>query len=76
MFERSFSELLNSLQIESPYILIIGDINFDMRKDNTLSNLCNTYDLQNLVAQPVAKGHSHPLLMLFCRRNPSVSNTL
>ena len=64
MFERSFSELLNSLQIELPHILIIGDINFDMSKDNTWSNLCNTYDLQNLVcgsicskgAQPTALG--------------------
>ena len=52
VFERSFSELLNSLQIETPHILIIGDINFDMNKENTLSNLCNTYDLQNLVSGP------------------------
>ena len=32
VFERSFNELLNSLQTESPHILIIGDINFDMSK--------------------------------------------
>ena len=76
VFERSFSELLNSLQIESPHILIIGDINFDMRKDNTLSNLCNTYDLQNLVCGPTCSKGAQPTSMLFCRRNPSVSNTL
>ena len=52
VFERSFNELLNSLQTESPHILIIGDINFDMSKENTLSNLCNTYDLKNLVCGP------------------------
>ena len=49
VFEKSFSELLNSLQIESPHILIIGDVNFDMSNENTLSNLCNTFDLRNLV---------------------------
>ena len=52
VFERSFSELLNSLQIESSHILIIGDINFDMTKENTLSNICSTYDLKNLVCGP------------------------
>ena len=77
VFERSFSELLNSLQIESPHILIIGDINFDMNKENTLSNLCNTYDLKNLVSGPTCnKGANQPLLMLFFRRNQNVSNTL
>ena len=52
VFEKSFSELLNSLQIESSHILIIGDINFDMTKENTLSNICGTYDLKNHVCGP------------------------
>ena len=45
VFERSFSELLNSLQIESPYILIIWDINFDMSEENILSNICSMSQL-------------------------------
>ena len=58
VFERSFSELLNSLQIESSHILTIGDINFDMTK---LSNICSTYDLKTLyVAQRVTKGQNQP----------------
>ena len=52
VFEKSFSELLNSLQIESPNIMIIGDIKFAMSNENTLSNLCNTFDLRNLVNGP------------------------
>ena len=41
VFEKSFSELLTSLQID-----------FDMNNENTLSNLCNTFDLRNLVNGP------------------------
>ena len=78
VFERSFSELLNYLQIESPHILIIGDINFDMNKEKVLYQ---TYAIRMiwktlLVAQRVTKGQSQPLLMLFFRRNQNVSNTL
>ena len=52
VFERSFSEFLNSLQFESSHIWIIGDINFDMSKDNASSNLCNTCGLQNVACCP------------------------
>ena len=77
VFERSFNELLNSLQTESPHILIIEDINFDMSKENTLSNLCNTMISKTLyVAKHVTRGQNQPLLMSLCRRNQNVSNTI
>ena len=74
VFERSFSELLNSLQIESSHILIIRDIDFDMSEENTLSNICSMCDLKNLECG--TKGQNQPLLVLFCYRNQNVSNTL
>ena len=71
VFERSFSELLNSLQIESPHIFIIGDINFDMSKENTLSNLCTTYDLKNLVCGPTySKGAKSTALDVILSSEP------
>ena len=71
VFERSFSELLNSLQIESPHIFIIGDINFDMSKENTLSTLCTTYDLKNLVCGPTcSKGAKSTALDVILSSEP------
>ena len=71
VFERSFNELLNYLQTESPHILIIGDINFDMSKENTLSNLCNTYDLKNFVCGPTCnKGSKSAALDVILSSEP------
>ena len=71
VFERSFSELLNSLQMESLHIFIIGDINFDMSKENTLSNLCTTYDLKNLVCGPTcSKGAKSTALDVILSSEP------
>ena len=71
VFEKSFSELLNSLHIESPHILIIGDINFAMSNENTLSNLCNTFDLRNLVnGQTCNKGATSTALGVILSSEP------
>ena len=51
-FEIVFSDLCQSLQRESSHWFIMGDINFDMSSNNTLSDSCVLYDLSNLVVGP------------------------
>ena len=49
----------------------IGDINFDMSKENTLSNLCTTYDLKNLVCGPTcSKGAKSTALDVILSSEP------
>ena len=60
VFESNFNKLLTCVQMESPHILILGDLNFNMNVENVLSDLCCTYNLRNLVSGPTCFKGANP----------------
>ena len=51
-FENTLTEICQSLEKESPHWFIMGDTNFDVSHEKSLSDLCVVYDLSNLVDGP------------------------
>ena len=48
-FESVFSVLVEHLLDNTTNVIILGDMNFDMNKDNKLKYLCNIYGFSNLI---------------------------
>ena len=49
VFKNTFDLLCDDVLGESQNIVLLGDYNCDFRVDNTLHDICNSYDISNLV---------------------------
>ena len=49
VFIPCFSKIVECMLSESPYIIVIGDLNFDMNVDNNLQDCCSILGLKNLI---------------------------
>ena len=60
-----------SVRLWFKYYCIFGDINCDMLKTNVLCDLCDIYDLKNIVSEPTCfKGETPTLLDIFLTNKP------
>ena len=67
----SWSNLLMNLLI-IPMSIFFGDINYDMFKDDILSDLCDIYDMKNIVTGPTCfKSEKPTLLDVFLTNKPN-----
>jgi hypothetical protein len=63
VFSASFALLVDLMFAESNNIVLIGDLNFDMSKENALTNQLNCFSLTNLVKTPTCfKGETPTIL--------------
>ena len=60
------SQLADHFVDSSNLTIFFGDINYDMLKDNILHDLCDVYDLKNVIRGPTCfKGENPTLLDVF-----------
>ena len=68
----SCPNLLMNLLIIPMSVFFFGDINCDMFKDNILCDLCDIYDMKNIVTGPTCfKGETLTLLDVFLTNKPN-----
>ena len=66
------SQLAVDFVDSSKLAIFFGDINHDMFKDNILHDLCDVYDLKNVIRGPTCfKGENPTLLDVFLTNKPS-----
>ena len=66
------SQLADNFVDSSKLAIFFGDINHDMFKDNILHDLCDVYDLKNVIRGPTCfKGENPTLLDVFLTNKPS-----
>ena len=67
-----FSTLCDLILQESTNIVILGDYNCDFMADSPLKDICETFDLQNLVTEPTCfKNQNGNLIDLCLVSNPT-----
>ena len=65
------SQLCDQFVCDSNITVFFGDINCDMLKTNVLCDLCDIYDLKNIVSEPTCfKGETPTLLDIFLTNKP------
>ena len=70
-FENKFKEMAESVLSKYENVIIIGDLNFNMLQNNTLSSICPTINLTNVIKEPTCFKSNTPSLidvMLFSKR--------
>jgi hypothetical protein len=71
IFEDTFCKVIDTLFHETKNVICTGDLNFNMKKKNTLKDICNIYGLKNkIIGATCFKGDSETALDVFL-----VSNT-
>ena len=66
------SQLADHFVDSSNLTIFFGDINYDMFKDNILHDLCDVYDLKNVIRGPTCfKGENPTLLDVFLTNKPN-----
>ena len=50
VFEHTFCKLLDEMYSDCSNVIVTGDLNFDMNRDNKLAELCNVYGLKNKIS--------------------------
>ena len=66
-----FSTLCDLILQESTHIVILGDYNCDFMADSPLKDICETFDLQNLVTEPTCFKNLKSLIDLCLVSNPT-----
>ena len=69
IFTRKFEICLEKALDISNDIVVMGDINFNMMYENPFSNICNNFDLSNLIAEPTCFKGVPSLLDVFMVNN-------
>ncbi len=67
LFEELMSQLIDDIIMNYDYV-VMGDVNFDMLSsnsdENSVSNICNLFDLKNVITLPTCfrtpRGTLHP----------------
>ena len=63
LFEEKFKNFCECMYDHCDHIVIMGDLNFNMLTSNMLSNLCPTFNLQNLISEPTCFKSANPTLI-------------
>ena len=63
IFLMFFSDLCDSYINDTSLTVLIGDMNFDMQSQNTLNDLCELYDLENIIKTPTCFKSDSPTLL-------------
>ena len=62
-FSQYFEEMCEEIFNQYENVIIIGDLNFNMLNTNTLSQICPTFNLTNLIKDPTCYKSSEPTLI-------------
>ena len=76
-FQNKFTELTEDVLNRYDNVIIIGDLNFNMLESNTLSRLCPTLNLTNVITEPTCFKSNNPTLidvMLVTKRKKVIKN--
>lgn len=76
-FENKFKEMAESVLSKYENVIIIGDLNFNMLQNNTLSSICPTINLTNVIKEPTCFKSNTPSLidvMLVSKRRKIVKS--
>lgn len=62
-FKHNFEDIYESITDKYEHVIVIGDLNFNMLHSNTLSLLCPTFNLTNIVTTPTCYKSNEPTLI-------------